>query len=321
MDIEGVEYFDDFLIRKEEFGNTLIFVDDSFENNNLKKSVKSYIQENSIRSFEINSAFCESKIYYDFIYQFQKIKRIRIITIDSLGIDFSNPSFCELSVLISNRNTENINFSNLEMLEELDIKWADGRKGFLNCSKLKKIVLHGFNGKNLNEFRQLSLLESLELISSSIENLEGIENLSGIKKIELHYCRKLNNLSNLNTLKNLEILILGNLSALNSLSFVKNLNQLTGFSVRDCKKLVSSDDVLHLNNLTFLGINNAGVLTSLKPIVNFKKLKRLTLGQTKILDGDVSPILKLKSIEYIQFADSKNFNYKLIEIRKIMNVE
>ncbi|MFT3908301.1 MAG: hypothetical protein QM737_02660 [Ferruginibacter sp.] len=320
MKIEGIEYNHDFLIRKEEFFDTLIFIDNSFENDKLKPSVWDYISDKSIDSFEINSTFLEKKVNGIFLYQIPNIKRLRILTIDFLQIDFNQKSFLGLTHLCNNVNTEEIDFNNLKKLEEIDLKWSNNRNGLFNCLSLRRITLHGYKGQNLKEFLLLKNIENLELISSSIGSIDGIENLNCLQKIELHFCPKLTSLFALSLLKKLEVVIISNLNSLNSLNFFNQLESLNCAVVRDCKKINSSDELLHLKNLTYLGVHNAGALTSLKPIVNLKKIKRVTLGQTKILDGDVSPLLKLKSLAYIQFADSRELNYKLVEIKTILNL-
>lgn len=220
-----------------------------------------------------------------------------------------------------NKAAFEIDFKCLPEIEFVDISYLEKNHSLFDCKNLKTLVLHGFKAKNLNDFNKLNLLENLELISSSIENLDGVENLKNLKKIELHLCRKLNNLSSLNLLKFLEILIVGNLNSLKSLNFITSLNQLIWLSIRDCKNIECADDILSLHHLIFLGVHNAGKFTSLRPLVNFKKIKRITLGKNTIIDGDVSPVLELKTLEYLQFANSKKINYSLEFIKQKMNLD
>lgn len=314
MEING------YLFRDDEELKYLILRNKDVNYNNIANTLK-FIEVQKIDRFVLGDVDLDISKYLSVLYMLKKIKYLFICNFESLKIDWTYHGFTYLKHLVCNKAAFKIDFKCLPEIEFVDITYSEKNRSLFDCKNLKTLVLHGFKGKNLNDFNKLILLENLELISSSIENLDGVENLENLKKIELHRCSKLNNLSSLNLLKFLEIFIVANLNSLKSLNFIRSLNQLIGLSIRDCKNIEYADDILSQHHLIFLGVHNAGEFTTLKPIIYLKKIKRITLGSTTIIDGDVSPILELKTLEYIQFANSKKINYSLEFIKQKMNLD
>ena len=117
-------------------------------------------------------------------------------------------------------------------------------------------------------------------------------------------------LKNFNKLKNVELFLLKNLTSINDLHNCINLNYLEIESCRNIKDLEQTLVLLdNLEYLTLVGFT----LNTISWVKKMKSLKSLSILDSNIKDGDLSPALNL---EYAAFDNKRHYSHKYDGITK-----
>ena len=141
-------------------------------------------------------------------------------------------------------------------------------------------------------------------------NLEGmVIKWSGIKNID-----------GLRNAKKLRHLWLGSSSQVESIDVLGEMNRLTTLALEQLNKISDFSVLSKLTNLEGLSINGgmwtAQKIDTLKPLANLRKLKYLTLINTRLKDKSFDPILNLT--ELVSFDSS--WNYPEAEFEKLKSL-
>lgn len=180
-----------------------------------------------------------------------------------------------------------IRFSAFPLLESCGLEWRPKAESLFDCKTLTKLFVNRYEGKNVDPFSRLTLLESLAILNAPIENLHGLRGL-----------------------KNLRSLRLANLKKLTSLEGMEGLSNLEELEVHTCRRVGSIEAIASLSKLRTLDINNDGEIKSLKPLQNLNLLERVTFYEsTNILDGDISPLMQ-KNLSRISFKNRAHYSHK-----------
>ena len=110
-------------------------------------------------------------------------------------------------------------------------------------------------------------------------------------------------------LANLEGVLLSGLPKLEDASDLKYIESLLSVFFENCKAVNDYSFLGNNKNLRELVVYKSANLNDLTFIENLDDLRRLAFGNgTKISNGDVSPILKLRHIKHCRFTNSKDYN-------------
>jgi hypothetical protein len=154
-------------------------------------------------------------------------------------------------------------------------------------------------GLSFESFPDLPHLLFLEMDWANILNFEGIDKIKKLKRLELHYCIKLENDKGLASLKD-------------SLEFL-HINQ--------SKKFSATEELLQLTNLRVLCLNTCGPIASLDFLKHFPNLIDFRFVDTKVLSGDLTPILNHPTIRTVGFMNKKHYNFSDKEIKEKLDVK
>jgi hypothetical protein len=203
-------------------------------------------------------------------------------------------SLNELQWLLLPESKQKLDLSNFPKLEVIRGSWNSKLKNLSSCNSLHTISLSKYNpiNKDIREFSYLSKLEELEINQSTIECLKGVEKIANLRSLEVSYMPRLQDISSISGLK----------CSLEKLRF------------RNCKKVASFEVIDELEHLKELGINNCGDVTSIKFIEYLKRLEHFSFVNTNVVNGDLSPCLKLKNLRHVGFLDKRHYSHKLSEI-------
>lgn len=245
----------------------------------------------------------KNKYSLDFLANFPIAEKITEIIIE-VNIDSLKPlsmfPFLE-SLSIGGRSKQEIDFVAVRQLHNLSIT---GNFIFHNLHELsltslavaetKAFPFHqiNFGLKSLylrhvsvdwDQIDHLRSLRNLDLIQLPIQNLLGLKKMTNLTECVIAYCRNLKDFSALQFCQSLQKL---------------ELDHVKGITVEDLSRLI---------NLEKLILSSLGTLPSIKFIELLPKLKFLSFVDTNILDGDLSPCLRLN---YAGTLNKRHYNIK-----------
>jgi hypothetical protein len=134
----------------------------------------------------------------------------------------------------------------------------------------------------------LSNLESLAILNAPIADLQGLRALTKLRSLRLSGLRCLKSLSGVEELANLEEL-----------------------EVHTCRAIRSIDEIRSLTHLKKLHLNNGGKIESLKPLAELTQLESVLFYEsTDIVDGDLSPLLRLNNLARVSFQNRRHYSHR-----------
>lgn len=249
-----------------------------------------YIIEKQIKSVYVCNLYFRNRD----INFFKKIDFIEKININSTGIKNYDVLQClyNLKSLIIEDPEGIVNLDHNMSLEELTIRMNKNVKGLDKLKNIKRLCLYWYNpkSKSLIELKEMSKLEELQIVGSSIESFKGCVHLKSLKKIELNYMRKLQYIDELEKLNN----------TLKILKF------------NCCKKIINHEYVVCLSNLEKLSFDECSDIKSIAFIKKMPNLKWFVFMNTNICDGNID---YCKGLEYVAFTNKRHFSHKLNDFR------
>ena len=210
--------------------------------------------------------------------------------LDYCGL-YSLPNLQWLSAIFRH----SIDFSKLPSIQVISTDWNPStHKALISSCSLAKLWLRGYKpqSSDLSEIRALGKLVDLHLLLSPIKSVSGIESLSRLKKLGLSYCPRLRDITSLLLLE----------------------NSLQELEIDHCKQIQNLDQIRALKNLRKAILADSGVLPSLKFIEKMPRLEFLSFVGMNVLDGDMTPCLKLK---YAGFLPKRHYSHTSQEIARM----
>lgn len=123
--------------------------------------------------------------------------------------DLESPEFINTDALYRFEQLEtlvigqpiDIDLSQLPALKDLRMAYNKKIRNIGQCTRLERLYLWSYKGKDLTEFQNLTRLKDLLLVRPSVCTLNGIENLTALETIDISYARSLNDVSALHRLQ------------------------------------------------------------------------------------------------------------------------
>ena len=126
-----------------------------------------------------------------------------------IGHDLESPEFIntdtlyrfeQLNTLVIEQPID-IDLSQLPALKDVRLDYHKKIRNIGQCTRLERLYLWSYKGKDLTEFQNLAQLKDLLLVRPSVCTLNGIENLTALETIDISYARSLNDISALHRLQ------------------------------------------------------------------------------------------------------------------------
>lgn len=223
----------------------------------------------------------------DFLSDYSFLEALDITSLDDYDFKFLSdlPKLKRLSIFVE--GSSEINLAAQVDLNYLAIQWRKGKiKGLEHCQKLETLCLVEYKESDFLPINVLRQVRSLQVKTASVKTLNGIKDLEFLQSLLLGYCPSLRSIRPLNGLRDLgslEINLCTNIHDYENLTDLPNLKSLT---IIDCKSI---DSIGFIKNLPSLE-------------------KVALIGNTKVLDGDLTPLQGLK--EYF-FSPYPHYNMKM----------
>ena len=232
-----------------------------------------YINKNDINSLYICSLFYQDDDL-DFLGKCPNVREININSILISNVD-GLYSLKNLSHLILQDINCKVDMSAFEQLESFSGTWNENYENLDRQNKLKKLNLSGYKpkSKNLSKLGMFDELETLELVSSSIDSLTGIEHLQNLRSLGLFSCRKIRSIKELKFSENIKELRIEGCRNIEDYSSLEKAAKLKKLIIFECGSI---------DNIRFIDSLNLDYFVCLK---------------TKILDDSFIP---QKQITYFE---------------------
>jgi protein phosphatase 1 regulatory subunit 7 len=207
---------------------------------------------------------------------------------------FVNCSKVDLKVLECLRSLEclslggerkdGFNFQKLPMLRDLSFDWNPKDLIPSDASGVKKFRVWKYKprSKCLIDFPTYGHLDFLEIVQSNLVSLDGIEKLPNLKELHLGYARSFKSIAAIKKTK------------------IENLD------LEACSKISDLAEIRYCESLKSVRMGGCGEHPSLSFIGECKNLQEFRFVRTNFLDGNMSPLLRLKSVG---FLDKKHFSH------------
>ncbi len=181
-----------------------------------------------------------------------------------------------------------INFSSFPMLESCGFEWRKGSDSLFNSITLKKLGIINYDKNAFLPFSNLYNLETLTILNSAIDNLDGLALLHKLK-----------------------VLSFGDLKKLTALEGIEGSESLEELEIQRCKNINSISNIFDLNHLKRVLLIDSGNIESIKGIERLSHLETfLFYESTNIVDGDISPLFKLKNLSQVSFKNRRHYTHK-----------
>lgn len=245
------------------------------------------LSDKEVKEIELNDGKGWRGDNVDFLKLFPDLQSLIII-------DFSIKSISPVQLLNDLRNLEistycktAINFNSFPKLTDCVFEWRKGSESLFECVTMVSLFINNYDNENSDLFSKLINLEELAVFNSKILGLNGLYSLEKLRKLRL-----------------------GNLKQLKSLQGIEKLKQLSELEIHRCKNINNISALWGLVTLKKLLMLDLGSIESIKGIENLKLLETfLFYESTNIVDGDLTPLLKLNNLSKISFKNRKHYTH------------
>lgn len=185
-------------------------------------------------------------------------------------------TFSQLRFLVLGAERAPLDLSGLVCIEELGIA-LKAKDVLPQNSKLSHLRLRNFSPSsgNFEALPAFNELTELSVAVGSVQSLSGIERFGNLREAEFAYLPKL---------KTVEAIGKTSIQALH---------------IEACSSIQDFGALAKCQRLRSLRYINCGALRSLAPLRDFKALEEFRFGKTNVLDGDMTPLMGLKSVGFL----------------------
>lgn len=155
------------------------------------------------------------------------------------------------------------------------------------CNSIERLFLYGCKDCSSLKYMSSSNLKKVIITKANLKKLDYLSNLKGLEYLELNYCSKIEDYSEIGACRQLQNLYFEGIKRIDNLSVfteLKKLRSLTLFKCGEVKSLSFLNEMPALEDFVFTGTN--------------------------VVDGDLTPCLRLKSAWSSSGKKHYNINVK-----------
>jgi hypothetical protein len=193
-------------------------------------------------------------------------------------------------------NNQAFDYSAVPELEELRIEWHSKLELPSPASKLRSLYIRDYKSKlkNLLDLPPYENVKELEINQGNLTSLKGIERLRKLSIASFFHLRQLHSIVHL-----VEI----------------NIERL---HIEGCKKVSDVESLIRCRELISFRLIDCGKLNSLRFLEGFEKLEEFRFVNTIIQDGDMTPLLRMKSVGFLKRS---SYSHTPEEIREAIGAK
>lgn len=194
---------------------------------------------------------------------------------------------------IDGKRTRSTDFNIFPHLQDLKIDWIRDDVLPSGQSELESLCLYGFKPKtgNLISLPEYPKLVDLELVRAGVTSLVGVERQKKLRKLDMSYCKGL---------VTIEALVR------TSVEYVH---------LEACGKIEDIPSLSLCPRMKSIRLSSCGNLRSLDFLRTSKTIEEFRFVKMEVADGDMTPLLELKSVGFI---DKRGYSHTYEQVRAII---
>jgi hypothetical protein len=198
----------------------------------------------------------------------------------------------DLEYLRVDGNLVTLDLARFRRLRDVDLVWHSKLGLTPDCTALRRVLLRKYKSRSrsLDELPVLPELHDLALVQGHLESLEGVAKFRALRRLELSYLRRLTSLGPLAAVRD---------GALEQLECYR------------CPRLEDHAVVSQLPSLRVLRFIGCGRIASLGFVNAMPALEELRFVDSNVVDGDMSPCLRLKRVG---FNNKRHYSHTLLKV-------
>lgn len=221
-------------------------------------------------------------------------------TIDDLGPIHELGDTLESLAMTTGSGTQ-IDLSRLPQLRDISCDWRQVADSIAETDALERVSLLAYDCKDLQRLAHLRHLRALRMKERpALRTLEGVQRLSWLDTLEIY------------------------MAPLHDITALAEATPpvLRALALSGCMQITDLDAVAACEALEELDVSECGAMTSLSPIAGLDRLHRLHLyGSTRVVDGDLAPLLGLHRLRDLRMASRRNYTPSLAEVKRQLGLE
>lgn len=148
-------------------------------------------------------------------------------------------------------------------------------------------------------------MESLWLWKIGESNLAHLESFPNLETLGIFEAKKLSSLNGISHCQKLKRLDVGYCPSLSEAAELKALSRLEHLELFSLKRLLSFAEDLPASSLKKLIVNGLSPISNASIFLRLLNIELLTLVNTEVLDGDLSPLLQIESLKHCNIRPNK----------------
>ncbi|MBI3148562.1 MAG: hypothetical protein HYZ17_08635 [Betaproteobacteria bacterium] len=217
----------------------------------------------------------------------EEIREVRIQYCDPF--DFASLYRLPNIAILQTRNAKSsrpFDLSKLMHLREIDVDWSSTLRGVDLTTTIERATIRRWPGKDLAFFRGLVGLRELELqFAPKLVSTHGIEDLGLLALLSIFSAKSLVDLEPIEKARSIRIL-----------------------RIEACKKAASGlREVCGAQTLEELVFAPGTDIPSMRGLEKLTRLQRVSFGASRILDGDLTPLIKMPALREFGVRNRKGY--------------
>lgn len=184
-----------------------------------------------------------------------------------------------------------VDFGSMAALESVQMPYWPGGTSIFRAPRLQRLELEYLKASDCDQFANLRNLKALCICNSAVTDLSAVGKLRKIHAFKLILLPKLSNIE-----------------------FLSRLPQIRTLQIECCKRIRDISAMSKLSKLEFLNFCDNKEIESIKALNGLRKLKWCYLyGDTRILDHDLSPLVRRTPYHDLLFKNRREYTHRLEE--------
>lgn len=271
------------------------------------------INPNKIKSIS-KSCNC---LDYEILYHFIELEEVLLTPINYLYDNITTNQTLDLLKFPKLKGLSTSDISLYENIDKVKLTHLDPSGSKIDWDIINKITslqhlyLYEAKGFCLDKIPNLTNLKEINVRLTDIHNFDGIERYQDLESIVLFYAKKFDSIKGVSKLPKLKQVFMSNLPKLMDVS---EFGQCKNLEILELETLKNADcSTLASNSIVRLSMNKCKEVESLRFINNMITLKELVFLDTNVVDGDITPCMKL---DWVGTMDKRHYNIKSKDLPK-----